>query len=312
MPWNALTLAGWNIYATGPCCLEPAVVRHRFIYPNTFVVVSTTCAVMKWRVYHPKLLRFWSDWCPHMEVVRGSGSFFGGVRWGHVGSRWWVQVLQLLQSWGSHMSRWGLDTPSRTGRTMSDCFLIGSGEKEEFPPLYQHTFQKMVTVGQSHHMRQIWADGIMGFMHPKIFQRLQLDLKLYRSPRIHRVDFRHHPLLFLAGSSFKFPSMKTTDKLSYFSLEDSPVNQFHSRISPPKWTHPLGTSARRRGSSQLGVHWWHLSNDCNSCCTWQDKATSWQPSVLVWTFRVSPCFTMFHQQEWVFHRQTSGFSLGFI
>ena len=94
-------------------------------------------------------------------------------------------------------------------------FLIGSGEKEEFPPLYQHTFQKMVTVGQSHHMRQIWADGIMGFMHPKIFQRLQLDLKPYRSPRIHRVDFRHHPLLFLAGSSFKFPShpMKTTDKL---------------------------------------------------------------------------------------------------
>lgn len=265
-----------------------------------------------------------------MEVMRGSGSFFGGVRWGHVGSRWWVQVLQLLQSWGSHMSRWGLDTPSRTGRTMLDCFLIGSGETEEFPPLYQHTFQKMVTVGQSHHMRQIWADGIM---HPKIFQRLQLDLKPYRSPRIHRVDFRHHPLLCWLDPVSNFRPTQWKQLInSVIKLEDSPVNQFHSPHLRTKmdttWAFlaqfydvPWGVNGTPRKlaarSSLMAPQ--QRSNDCKSCCSWQDKATSWQPSVLVWTFGPSGFhhrFTMvspsFHQQEWVFHRQTSGFSCGFI
>jgi len=181
---------------------------------------------------------------------------------------------------------------------MSDCFLIGSGEKEEFPPLYQHTFQKMVTVGQSHHIRQIWADGIMGFMHPKIFQRLQLDLKPYRSPRIHRVDFRHHPLLFLAGSSFKFPShpMNTTDKLSYFLLEDSPVNQFHSPHLAAKMDAAEearssvfidGTSAAKQRLQQL-LHLAGQSYFLAAQCPGLDLQD------FTMFHHVSPCFTMFH------------------
>ena len=178
MPGNALTLAGWNIYATGPCCLEPAVVRHRFIYPNTFVVVSTTCAVMKWRVYHPKLLRFWSDWCPHMEVMRGSGSFFWGV-------------IGLFFDWFR-----------RKGRVSAPLSTYISKDGHRWP-IAPHA----ADMGR-------WNNGVHA---SKDFPAPPAWLKTLQITKDPPCWFPPSSSPLLAGSSFKFPShpMKTTDKRSY-------------------------------------------------------------------------------------------------